>query len=110
MFLNQGSLNDLLNLTNTNDFITLLSEFLIRKKEIRLYLLRSPFKGEHLIWEIERLYLDYFFRTFHIKKDDIEYQCIYRIMELLIRKENEIKIHVLPWVVEILHEKYKVLK
>ncbi len=31
-------------------------------------------------------------------------------MELLIRKDNEIKIHVLPRVVEILHEKYRVLK
>jgi len=29
---------------------------------------------------------------------------------LLIRKDNEIKIHVLPRVVEIIHEKYKVLK
>lgn len=110
MLLNQGSLNDLLNLTNINDFIIRLSEFLIRKKEIRSNLLRSPLKGDHLIWEIEKLYLDYFFRTFHEKIDDIEYQSIFRIMELLIRKDNEIKIHVLPRVVEILHEKYKVLK
>jgi len=110
MFLNQESLNDLLNLTSINDFIILLSEFLIRKKEIRPILLRSPLKGDHLIWEIEKLYIDNFFRTFHIKIDDIEYQSIFRIMELLIRKDNEIKIHVLPRVVEIIHEKYKVLK
>ena len=110
MFLNQGSLNDLLNLNSINDFIMLLSEFLLKKKEIRPNLLRSPLKGDHLIWEIEKLYLDYFFRTFHVKIDDIEYQSIFRIMELLIRKDNEIKIHVLPRVVEILHEKYRVLK
>jgi len=110
MFLNQGSLNDLLNLTRINDFIMLLSEFLLKKKEIRPNLLRSPLKGDHLIWEIEKLYLDYFFRTFHVKIDDIAYQSIFRIMELLIRKDNEIKIHVLPRVVEILHEKYRVLK
>ena len=110
MFLNQGSLNDLLNLTSNNNFIMLLSEFLLKKKEIRPNLLRSPLKGDHLIWEIEKLYLDYFFRTFHVKIDDIEYQSIFRIMELLIRKDYEIKIHVLPRVVEILHEKYRVLK
>ena len=62
-----------------------------------------------MIWEIEKLYLDYFFKKFQLKLDDIEYHSIFRIMELLIKKNNEIKIHVLPKVVEILHEKYKVL-
>jgi vacuolar-type H+-ATPase subunit C/Vma6 len=109
MFLNKNSLNELLNLTNVNDFVTNLSEFLIRNKEIRSYLIRSPLKGKHLLWEIEKIYLDYFFKTFHEKIDDIEYQSIFRIMELLIKKDNEIKIHVLPKVVDILHEKYKVL-
>jgi len=109
MFLNKNSLNELLNLTNINDFVTSLSEFLIRNKEIRSYLLQSPLKGKHLFWEIEKLYQDYFFKTFHEKIDDIEYQSIFRIMELLIKKDKEIKIHVLPKVVDILHEKYKVL-
>lgn len=109
IFLNQEILNHLLSLTNIDEFITLLSEFLTKKKEIRINIIRFPLKGEHLIWEIERLYLDYFFKKFHIKIDDIEYQSIFRIMEILIRKENEIKIHVLPKVVEIIHEKYKVL-
>jgi vacuolar-type H+-ATPase subunit C/Vma6 len=109
MFLNKNSLNDLLNLTNVKDFVILLSEFLIRNKEIRSNLLRSPLKGEHLIWELEKLYLDYFFKTFHEKIDDIDYRSIFRIMELLIRKDNEIKMYVLPKVVDILHEKYKVL-
>ena len=54
-------------------------------------------------------HLNYFFKTFHEKIDDIESQSIFRIMELLIKKDNEIKIHVLPKVVNILHEKYKVL-
>ncbi|MFX0083437.1 MAG: V-type ATPase subunit [Candidatus Hodarchaeota archaeon] len=109
MFLDQSSLNDLLKLNNVNDFITLLSEFLIIKNEIRTNLLRSPLKGKHLIWEIEKLYFNYFFKKFQLQIDDIEYQSIFKIMELLIRKDNEIKIHVLPKVVDILHEKYKVL-
>jgi hypothetical protein len=71
---------------------------------------RTPLKRKHLTWELEKLYLDYFFRVFKIKIDDIEYHTIYRIMEVLIKKENEIKIKILPQVVKILHEKYRVLK
>lgn len=110
MFLNQEVLNDLVNLTSVDEFIAYLTQYLITRKEIKLTLLRSPLKRKHLIWEIEKLYLKYFFKTFEMKIDDIDYQTIFRIMELLIKKDNEIKIHVLPRVVKILHAKYKVLK
>lgn len=110
MFLNQEVLNDLVNLTSVDEFIASLTQYLITRKEIKLTLLRTPLERKHLIWEIEKLYLKYFFKTFKIKIDDIDYQTIFRIMELLIKKENEIKIHILPRIVKILHEKYKVLK
>lgn len=110
MFLDERILNDLMNLSNIDNFVTELHQHLSKKREIRLMLLRNPLKRKHLIWEIEKLYSNYFFKVFKIKNDDIDYQTIFRIMEVLIKKENEIKIYVLPQVVKILHEKYSVLK
>jgi vacuolar-type H+-ATPase subunit C/Vma6 len=110
MFLDEGILNDLMNLSSIDSFITDLRKHLSSINEIRLLVLRNPFKKKHLVWEIEKLYLNYFFKIFKIKIDDIEYSTIFRIMEVLIKKENEIKINILPQVVKILHEKYRVLK
>ncbi len=110
MFLNEVIVNDLLNLTSIDDYLTNLEQHLNKNKDIKLMLKRTPLKRKHLTWELEKLYLDYFFRVFKIKIDDIEYHTIFRIMEVLIKKENEIKIKILPQVVKILHEKYRVLK
>ena len=38
---------------------------------------------------IEKIYVDYYFKTFKIKIDDIEYQTIFRILEVLIKKDDE---------------------
>ena len=110
LFLNEEILSDLLNLGNADDFITLLTNYLRSTKELKFHLQRNPIKRKHLIWEIEKLYLTYFFKRFEIKIDDIEYQAVFKIMEVLIKKDKEIRLDVLPKVVKILHEKYRVLK
>jgi len=110
LFFDEEILTDLMNKSSIESFITDLNQYLSTKKEIRLRLLQNPLKRKHLVWELEKLYINYFFKIFKVKIDDIEYQTIYRIMEVLIKKENEIKIDILPQVVKILHEKYRVLK
>ena len=41
---------------------------------------------------------------------DIEYQAIYKILEVLIKKNKEIRLFILPKLVNIIFEKYKLLK
>ena len=109
MFLDKNKLMDLLNLTNIDDLILDLNQYLSKTKEIKPYLLNFKFDRKHLIWSIETLYLDYFFKIFEIKIDDIDYQTIFKIIEVLIKKDKEIRLYILPKLVDILHEKYKVL-
>ncbi|MFX1313574.1 MAG: V0D/AC39 family V-type ATPase subunit, partial [Promethearchaeota archaeon] len=66
MFLDKNILLDLLNLTKIDDFILYLVQYLNKKKEIRPFLSKSELDKMHLIWSIEKLYLDYFFKTFKI--------------------------------------------
>jgi vacuolar-type H+-ATPase subunit C/Vma6 len=110
LFFDKELLHKLMNLTNIEDFYSMLNQHLKKNKEIKFFLSRSPLNREHLIWSLEKLYLDYYFKTFEMKLDDIEYQAIYKILEVLIKKDKEIRLYILPKVVDILHEKYQLLK
>ena len=41
---------------------------------------------------------------------DIEYQAIYKILEVLIKKNKEIRLFILPKIIKIIFEKYTLLK
>ena len=41
--------------------------------------------------------------------DDIEYLTIYRVIELIIKKEREINMVIIPKVVDLLHKKFNKL-
>jgi V/A-type H+-transporting ATPase subunit C len=110
LFFDKEIILKLMNLTNIEDFTLLLNQHLRNNKEIRSYLLKSPLNQEHLIWSLEKLYLDYYFKTFEMKLDDIEYEAIYKILEVIIKKDKEIRLYILPKIVDILHEKYQSLK
>jgi len=110
LFLDKNRLIDLLNLTNIDDFILNLNQYLNKIKEIRSYLLKFNLDKNHLIWSIEKLYLEYFFSKFETKIDDIDYQAIFKIIEVLIKKDKEIRLYILPKLVDIGHSRYKTLK
>jgi vacuolar-type H+-ATPase subunit C/Vma6 len=110
LFMNEKELNDLVNLKDVNEFTTVLKQFLSKKKELKSSLYKNPLDYEHFIWSVEKLYLDYYFEMIETKKEDIEYQAILKILELLIKKEKEIRLFILPKLVKIVHEKYKLLK
>jgi len=110
LFLNKGILDKCLNLTDVNDLINEISQHLSGIKEIHHYLTKFTINKEHFIWSVEKLYLDYYFRTFQTKLDDIEYNAIFSILEVLIKKDKEIRLFILPKIVNILHEKYRMLK
>ncbi len=110
LFFNKKDIFKLLDLTNDDDFISNINQYLIKTKEIKLILSKYNLDKNHLIWSIEKLYLEYFFKKLEINIDDVDYQAIFKILEVLIKKDKEIHLHILPKVVEILHEKYNRLK
>ncbi len=110
LFLDKNKLLTLLNQPDVESYMLKLNQYLNEKKEIKKKLKTFKLDETHLIWSLETLYLDIFFKTFKIKIDDIDYQAIFKIIEVLIKKDNEIRLFVLPKVVNIIHEKYKLLK
>jgi len=110
MFLDKSKLTNLLNLTNVDDFILNLIQYLNKTKEIKLYLSKFELDKKHLIWSIEKLYLEYFFKTYEIEIDDVDFQAIFKIIEVLIKKDKEIRLYILPKLVNIAYKKYKILE
>ena len=110
LFLDKNKLAYLLNQSNIDEFIYNLNEYFNKTKELKSHLLKFKIDENHLIWSIETLYLDYFFKTFKIKIDDIDYHTIFKIIEVLIKKDKEIRLYILPNLVSIINEKYKILK
>lgn len=110
LFLDRGKIDYLLNLDDVEVFIKLIAEYIANVREIKQYYKNVYIDEKHLIRSIEQLYLNYYFKHFKVKIDDIDLITIFRIIEVLIRKEEEIQFKMIPMVVNILHEKYRKLK
>ncbi len=109
LFLDKETLWKLMNFTNVNDLILAINQHLSKNKKIHLFSTHLTINKEHFLWSVEKFYLDYYFRTFKTKIDDVEYQTIFKIIEVLIKKDKEIRLYILPRVVNIMHEKYQLL-
>ncbi|UCD02007.1 MAG: V-type ATPase subunit [Promethearchaeota archaeon] len=110
LFLNKTKLNDLMNLKDKDEFIDVITQHLSTIKELKSSLITSSLDQEHFIWSIEKLYLNYYFKLLEIKSDDIEFQAIYKILEVLIKKDKEIRLFILPKLINVIYKKYKLLK
>ncbi|MFX1326989.1 MAG: V-type ATPase subunit [Promethearchaeota archaeon] len=110
LFFTKYDILNLLDLTDVNDFILNINQHFTQTKETRPLLLKFSLDKDHLLWSIEKLYLKHFFNRLVIHIENIDYQAIFKILEVLIKKDKEIHLYILPKVVEILHEKYKRLK
>ncbi|MFW9950121.1 MAG: V-type ATPase subunit [Candidatus Thorarchaeota archaeon] len=107
-FLDKSKLDFLTLQENLEEFFLVLdNEF---RKIMKLNYNISLKDIEHPIWELNKIYINYYFKQFKIKMDDIEYLTIYRIIELIIKKEKEINMIILPKVVDLLHKKFDMLK
>ena len=110
LFLNESKIERLLNLDNLDEFILIIENYLKNIKEIKPFFIKLRINQKHLIRSIEQFYISYYFKNFEIKIDDIDFFTIYKILEILIKKEKEIKFDILPKVIKILHYKFKTLK
>jgi len=109
-FFNRQELNNLINLRNVNDFFDEVEAYLRNIESIKDLTKRIRFKREHFIWSLEGLYQNFFFKKLKIKTDDIDLITIFRIIELLIRKDKEIRFDILPHVINVLNAKYDILE
>jgi vacuolar-type H+-ATPase subunit C/Vma6 len=110
LFMNKDKIKDLMNLNNVNEFTAVVTKFLKSTKELKSSLTQSSLDQEHFIWSIEKLYLNNYFKKLEAKIMDIEYQAIYKILKVLIEKNKEIRLFILPKITNILFEKYTLLK
>jgi V/A-type H+-transporting ATPase subunit C len=110
LFFSENELKELMNLKDVNEFVAVVKRILSNRKEMRSSLIQSSLDEEHFIWSIEKVYLDYYFKMVEMKTADIEYQAIFKILEILIKKDKEIRLFILPKLVKIINEKYKLLK
>ena len=109
-FMDEYKIKDLMNLKDINEFITIVTQYLKKIKELRSSLTQISIDQEHFIWSIEKLYLNYYFKMLETKIMDIEYQAIYKILEVLIKKNKEIRLFILPKIIKLIFEKYTLLK
>jgi vacuolar-type H+-ATPase subunit C/Vma6 len=107
LFFNDKKMEILLTRENFEEFFSYIDNILGRITELQYYKI-SEF--DRPIWELERIYKDYFFRKFKFGMQDIEDLTIFRILELIIRKEHEIRYEIIPNVVRIIHDKFRILE
>ncbi len=110
LFLSQEKIDALLEINDIDKFISEIQKFLNSIKELKELYIPININKKHLRWSLEGIYQNYYFKKFQLKIDDFEYFTIYRILELIIKKEKEIKFNIMPNVIRIIHEKYESLK
>jgi len=109
LFFNKEELDYLLKFVNIEQFILYVEKYLRNDKELKSLLIPIELSRKHLKWSLEGLYQVYYFKKFKIKIDDIEYSTIFKILELIIKKDREIKFNIMPNVIRIIHKKYEEL-
>jgi V/A-type H+-transporting ATPase subunit C len=107
LFMNEKILSDLIDLNTKEEFQNALTNYFSNIKELKSNLINLD--QEHFIWSIEKLYLDYYFKLLEIKNDDIDFQAIYKILEVLIKKDKEIRLYLLPKLTNIIYKRYSLL-
>jgi len=107
LFLDEGKLEYLLNLTNLNDFVSTVEIYFRNIAEIKAFFIIFKIDQKHLIRSIEEFYISYYFKKFKIKIDNIAYFTIFKILEVLIIKEKEIRFEILPKIIKINHKRFR---
>lgn len=110
LFLDKAKIDYLLNIEDSQLLVSLIENYLKNVKEIKKYYKNIVIDKEHFIHSIEKIYFNYYFKKFKIQIDDIDLITIFRIIELIIKKENEIRFNIIPKAIEIINEKFEELK
>ncbi|MFX0076775.1 MAG: hypothetical protein ACFE96_15130, partial [Candidatus Hermodarchaeota archaeon] len=110
LFLDENKIEHLLNLTDVNEFVLTIEAYFREIKETETIFIAFKIVHDQLIKSIEEFYINYYFKKFKIKIDDIESYTISKILEVLIKKEKEIRFEILPLVIKIINKNFRVLE
>lgn len=110
LFLDEEKINLLLKQENLDDFFSLIEKILRNTEEINKFIESVEPIRQHFVWWIGGLYLNYFFTQFEKKIDDIEYSTIFKIIEIIVKKNKEIQFDILPNVIKIINDKYEIME
>jgi vacuolar-type H+-ATPase subunit C/Vma6 len=110
LFLNEESINLLLEQANLDNFFKLLNDYLSQRKDLNKAF--EPIEGaaQNPVRKIEEIYRAFYFEEFERRIDNIDFSTIYNILEILIKKEKEIKHHIIPNIVKIIHRNFNVFE
>jgi len=109
LFLNLKKLNILLNQETIEGFSQTLIAFLIESKP-RLFPPDILNKNvEDIIALVKSIYDEYFFKECHKQVSSLPALTVSKVLELLVKKESEIKYVLIPLVVNILNLKYQTI-
>jgi V/A-type H+-transporting ATPase subunit C len=110
LFLGANDLNSLLNQSTVQEFFDRLNSLLREDKELKSTYKEVSAQLEHPLWELERIYQKFYFSKFKLQPDKISLATLYKIFELIIKKQQEINFEILPNVVRILHKKFEIFE
>lgn len=103
-FLNGNKIDKLLKQEDLGDFLITLSRFINNVEGLTKILdLKEEMEP---IQKLEKEYQDHFFKRFQKHIDQIEYTTIKEILELIIKKDSEIKSQIIPKIVKLLQPDY----
>ena len=109
-FLDEEKLKILLNLNSIEDFFQQIENFLKKSTKLQALQISVIINKRHLIWSLGAIYQNYFFKRNKLEIDDIDNSTIYRILELMIKKDKEIKFNIMPNIIRIIHDKFERLE
>jgi len=110
LFLDMSKINYLLNIEDSNVLISLIEDYIKNINVMKRLYKENVINKEHLIDSIEELYLRYYFIKIKFSLGEIDLITIFRILELIIKKEKEIRFTIIPKVVEIINEEFEKLQ
>lgn len=109
-FMDKKEIESLIKLNNIDDFISKINDYFKRVKEIRSLYQQFTIYENNFLKSIEQIYYNYYFKKFQIMISDIDSITIFKILEILIKKEKEIRFNILPNINKILQEKFRILE
>lgn len=108
-FLDLESINLLLKEDSIENFVSRLNFLYKNVEDLKGIFKEIDSKEKHIIIKLEKIFIESYFRKFKLKIDDIAYMTIFSIIEVLIKKDMEIRFKIIPRVVKIIHKKFKIL-
>jgi len=109
-FLDEQNLKRLFRIEDLEEFYSNIEKFLKEQQQLKTYRIKSNIVRKHFIWSLQNIYQEYFFKKYKNKIDDINLSTIFKIIELLIKKDKEIKFDIMPNVIRLIHNKYERLE